>query len=232
MASWTDGAAYAPIERPDGFATPEAEPLEVAVPQTAQTPGPMPTPTGFAPTGPSVPLGGIRTSEAPSRNPSEPFSTTGGLMTTSPEHEQGRDPRLPFAAYGDPVPSSGVDTLPPPTGDPLPSPMQVPMAARGVSPQQQSTQRTLVFLAVASSLIGLTIPAVGQWMLFVAGLLTFRTVPLTGRTGHAAMGVGLTLLVIGGVAGETFSDVMARLACLAFGSLFAWLAVRRSRPQR
>ena len=30
MASWKDGAAYAPTERPDGFATPSTEPLDAA----------------------------------------------------------------------------------------------------------------------------------------------------------------------------------------------------------
>ncbi|MEO7589490.1 MAG: hypothetical protein ABIS84_15835 [Arachnia sp.] len=234
MASWTDGAAYAPIERPDGFATPEAGPLEVAVPQTARTPGPMPTPTGFAPTAAAVPLDSVRTAPEPTRNPTAPFTVSGGLMTTASSmgDEVGRDPHLPFVSYGDPAPGTGVDALPPPTGAPLAPPMQGPPAARGLSPQQQSTQRTLVFLAVASCLIGLTIPAVAPWMLFVAGLLTFRTLALTGKTGYWAIAVGLTLLILGGVAGQSFGDVLARVSSLAFGGLFAWLAVRRSQPQR
>ena len=39
MATWRDGAAYAPETRPDGFATPAAEPLPEGEPYRANTPG-------------------------------------------------------------------------------------------------------------------------------------------------------------------------------------------------
>ncbi|WP_139650896.1 hypothetical protein [Tessaracoccus massiliensis] len=55
MATWKDGAAYAPVERPDGFATPVADPLPAGAPYQPGTPGPMTHPSGFAPLPPLPP---------------------------------------------------------------------------------------------------------------------------------------------------------------------------------
>lgn len=127
MATWTDGAAYAPIERPDGFATPEAEPLAVAEPQHPQTPGPMAPPADFAPSGPSVPLEAIRTETPSTREPEAPFQVSSALLAPGIPASGERDPRQPFTTSG-----AGPDALPPPSGAPLAAPGSVPVAA---SPQ-------------------------------------------------------------------------------------------------
>ena len=235
MATWTDGAAYAPLERPDGFATPEAEPLEVAVPHTSETPGPMRPPAGFAPSGPAIPLDAVRTQPPPRRDPVVPFMVSSGLLTSASSmgDGSGRDPRLPFAvATSDQGRGTDIDSLHPPTGNPLPIPLPPPGAAAALSPQDQSTQRTMVFLAVASCIIGVAIPAVAAWMLVVAGLLATRTVALTGSAGKWGMGSGVSLLLLSAVLDPSASGLLARLACLVLGSTFAWTAVKRSRPQR
>lgn len=113
MATWTDGAAYAPIERPDGFATPEAEPLQAAPPQRAQTPGPMAPPRDFAPQGNVVPLAAIRTEAVAQRDPDQPFDVASSLLTAEPLRTGDRDPHQPFVSSGAP------SDLPPPSGAPL-----------------------------------------------------------------------------------------------------------------
>lgn len=115
MATWKDGAAYAPIERPDGFATPEAEPLHAAPPRRAETPGPIPAPQGYQPLPQAVPLGAVGTKPQTTRNPAQPFAVTSALVTSF-EHAAGeRDPRIPFASSAPTTP----EDLPPPSGAPL-----------------------------------------------------------------------------------------------------------------
>ncbi len=241
MASWTDGAAYAPLERPDGFATPEVAPLELTAPATAQTPGPMPTPTGFHPSAPTTPLEQVRTAPPATRNPSQPFEIGAGLMTVGSSMGQDtmRDPHEPFRSYGDEAPQgAGVDTLPPPTGAPLMLPTGLPVGAPGagsvvgLSMQQQSSQRTLVFLGVVCAVLGLTIPAVAPWMLFVAGVLTLRAQTLVGKASYWSIGVGLTLLILGGVLPPEGAAGLGRLASIVFVAWFGIAASRRSRSQR
>lgn len=130
MATWKDGAAYAPIERPDGFATPEVEPLEAAVPRVADTPGPMPPPLDMQPTGPAVPLEAITGAPASTRNPTEPFEVTSALLTANETSNGERDPRTPFQSWGPPPP----EALPPPSGPPLTGPAPViPVSPGGLS---------------------------------------------------------------------------------------------------
>lgn len=138
MATWTDGAAYAPIERPDGFATPEVAPLDVRGPERQGTPGPMAPPASFAPSAPQVPLEHIRAIPPVTRNPVEPFSTTSMLLTSSPPGAPDRrDPLQPFQGpsgttaelpppSGDPLPPPSGHPLPPPSGNPLPPPSGAP----------------------------------------------------------------------------------------------------------
>ena len=47
MATWRDGAAYAPETRPDGFASPAADPLPEGEPYRADTPGAIERPLVF-----------------------------------------------------------------------------------------------------------------------------------------------------------------------------------------
>ena len=246
MASWTDGAAYAPLERPDGFATPEVEPLDVAVPDVAQTPGPIPPPAEFHPSAPAAPLSGLRTAPPVTRDPSSPFQVGAGLMTiaSSMGPIEARDPRRPFQTHRDDA--LGVEALPPPTGTPLKAPAvapflstQVGVPANGRDPrvsrksaQQQSTQRTLVFLGIVCAVLGLIIPAVSAWMLVFAGLLTLRAKPLVGRAGAWSTGVGLTLMLFGGLVAPSAAAALGRLATLVFIGWFGIAASQRSRPQR
>ncbi len=122
MATWTDGAAYAPLQRPYGFATPEAPPLEVAEPAAAATPGQIPPPQGFAPSGPQIPLDRVVVADRRPRDPAFPFTTASAAIASAPPPVSGvRDPRVPFAVYGTASAGSVVDAprLPPPTGAPL-----------------------------------------------------------------------------------------------------------------
>lgn len=242
MATWTDGAAYAPIERPDGFATPEAAPLEVHPPLLAPTPGAIPPPQGFAPTAPQVPLDQIHTAAPATRNPSEPFHTASASLTAGPDaHVAGeRDPRQPFTSYA-------VDTqeLPPPTGAPLPPPSGAPLSVAppppGLAPSQapqpgladapvwnppgvpagpdESTLKTLLGLAAACMGLGILLPGAAPWLVLVGGLLMLRTKPLSGHLGTAAIVAGIVLLVASlsdallfGAVASLTSLVMAGLA--------------------
>lgn len=118
MATWKDGAAYAPLERPDGFATPVAEPLPAAEPYRAETPGPMQHPGGFD-AAPQRQLSELGTTEQRGRDPRDSFKVASLALTAAPGHVTGRDPREPFANSYTPVVSPGP---PPPTGPPLPPP--------------------------------------------------------------------------------------------------------------
>lgn len=224
MASWTDGAAYAPIDRPDGFATPEVDPLEVAVPQLAQTPGPIPAPQAFHPSAPQAPLEQIRTEPPPTRDPAVPFATASAALTAGPDPFQGgeRDPRQPFESYSMGV---GSQELPPPTGEPLPAPTGAPLALselpppgawpapdgsmppppgqfapRGPAPlnaETLKTLRTLLILAIVALGIGLLVPGTAPWLVLATGLLGLRTKPLTGQMGTSACCAGVALLLFG-----------------------------------
>lgn len=250
MASWTDGAAYAPIERPDGFATPEVEPLAHATSPVVSTPGAIPPPHEFRQSAPVAPLEHVRTAPPPRRNPSDPFLVSGGLMTTPSSLGQhaGRDPRTPFHVRRDADDTDAVDALPPPTGAPLAFPMGEPQnpagggldalmssgmsrrpSSPGKSPQEMSTQRTLVFLAVACCVLGFTIGVVAPYMLIAAGILSLRAAFLTGTAGAWAVGVGLALIVAGFIVQPGLEVLFGRLASLSFGIWFVSATLGRPR---
>ncbi|MCC2592008.1 hypothetical protein LKO27_01000 [Tessaracoccus sp. OS52] len=243
MASWTDGAAYAPTERPDGFASPEVDPLSVAEPQLARTAGPVPPPQGFAPSAPQPPLDQIRTDPPASRNPSEPFRTVAATMTATPESHAGeRDPRLPFHTY---TAGAGSQELPPPTGDPLPPPVGAPVAlpvdfpppvpgAQALPPGMpgpmfQTTRppfdpkplRTLLILAMVALALGVIVPGTAPWFILVSGLLGLRTKALTGSFGVTACWTGGALLLLTAVLPPESLNGLSGL--LAFGFVF-WAA--------
>lgn len=241
MASWTDGAAYAPIERPDGFATPEAEPLEVAVAQLAQTPGPIPPPQGFQPSAPQLPLEQIRTDPPPTRDPSTPFTTASATLTAGPDFSPGeRDPMQPFHTYTTTV---GSQELPPPTGEPLPAPTGAPLslaelphpgsypppgpgmppppgqfntrAPASLNAETLKTLRTLLTLSIVALGIGMIVPPAAPWLVLATGLLGLRTKPLTGRMGISACCAGVALLLLGVMLSEPLAW-LGFLTCLVF----------------
>jgi len=105
MASWTDGAEYAPIERPDGFATPRTDPLSVAAP--AANPAddqPAQRPVEYAAAPAALPLDRLVPAMAQTRNPAAPFQTTGAVTDSA------------WGALGVPNPTAGwTPTQPLPT---------------------------------------------------------------------------------------------------------------------
>lgn len=113
-----------------------------------------------------------------------------------------------------------VEQPPPPTGDPLPAPVRM-------SPQDRSTQKTLVFLALALTVLAFTIPAAAPLLLSLAGVITWRTTRLTGRAGYWCVGAGLGLMVFGGILGPEIASVLARLTAAGFLAWFGLAAYKR-----
>lgn len=253
MATWTDGAAYAPLERPDGFATPEAEPLEVHPPLLATTPGSIPPPQGFTPSAPQLPLDQVHATPPVTRNPSEPFRTASATLTTGPDaHVPGtRDPLRPFPTYSV---QAGTQELPPPTGAPLPPPSGAPLSVAppppGLRPQaappgtpapagtpvwtpphmpagpDASTLKTLLGLAAACMALGVVLPGAAPWLVLIGGLLMLRTKSLSGQLGTAAIVAGIVLL-LGSLSGAAIFRPLASLTALAIAGAALYLLVRR-----
>ena len=119
-------------------------------------------------------------------------------------------------------PGTGLDAL-------MSSGMNPRTAVAGKSPTEMSTQRTLVFLAVAFCVLGFTIGVVAPYMLIAAGLLSMRASFLTGKAGSWAIGVGLALIMVGFVLTPGLEVLLGRLASLSFGIWFVSGAVGRSR---
>ena len=93
MASWRDGAAYAPTERPDGFATPSTDALPAGEPYKAATPGPMAPPQSFdAAEQPA--LSQIAVEVKQRRNPRDSFEVASTTLTTAPGQPSGKRHRI------------------------------------------------------------------------------------------------------------------------------------------
>ncbi len=131
MATWRDGAAYAPVERPDGFATPIAPELSVAPPKASVTPGSVPPPEAVHPPDGTTPLKAVEVKPRTTRNPREAFSVASALLTAT---SSARDPRQPFATSA--ASHAADEELPPPSGPPLPPPTGTPLAAPAPQPAQ------------------------------------------------------------------------------------------------
>lgn len=114
MASWKDGAAYAPIERPDGFATPVVDALPSAEPFSAETPGPLAAPSGFETTSQPT-LQSVGHHELARRNPRDEFAVASLSLTQMGGQGSKRDPRTGFSLSS----ASHAGTEAPPTGEPL-----------------------------------------------------------------------------------------------------------------
>ena len=126
MASWRDGAAYAPTERPEGFATPRAEPLPSGEQWRSSTPGPLAAPSGFDAV-PQPPLAQLSSGPKQTRDPRDSFEISASALTPGPGVAAKRNPRDPIVTSA-PQPvgrewaSAMGDQLPPPTGPRLPPP--------------------------------------------------------------------------------------------------------------
>lgn len=194
MATWKDGAAYAPTERPDGFATPVADPLSEAEPRPDITPGAVPPPQRLdQPEARPLAEHGSDGS-AGRRNPGQPFDVSSATMMSGPRLADGkRDPQAPYSVTA-PVASSPLAAPPPPPGArPLPGP---PPSQAPLPDVNSSSQRTLIFLMAGLCMLGVIAPAGTPILMIVAGLISVLRVPWTNRIGVIVLGTGATFLLI------------------------------------
>lgn len=255
MATWTDGAAYAPIERPDGFATPEVSPLEDAPALVADTPGAVDKPTTFTSAGTQVALEELQSTPPSSRDAREPFTVAGTLLTSSPGSGIGeRDPKTPFETYNSSLdaPTLDEEALPPPVGPPLPVAPAIahPPGQPGAPANQQapwtgpppplyqtsrpspseldSATKTMLILAIGCFIMGMLLSVAAPYLMIVAGILAMRTKTHTGSIGLTSLIVGTALVALTSVNSEL--QALSGLACLGFTIwITIHLAGRRSR---
>lgn len=232
MASWKDGAAYAPTERPDGFATPRAEPLTSGDPWASSTPGPMAPPATFEAI-PQPPLSEVAAGQAPTRDPRDAFAVSSAAIAPGPKPGVARDPREPIVTsapqpVGPEWASAAGGQLPAPTGPPLPPPGELlPPPSAPPGPRAQPQQRQLAFIASGLCLLGFILPALSPFVLTAAGALGTRIQPLTGRAGASALSIGLATLgwqLLTDTLGRT--STVGMLVSLAFTVVFAVGALR------
>ncbi|MFV0428157.1 MAG: hypothetical protein ACK5KO_01815 [Arachnia sp.] len=199
MATWTDGAAYAPIERPDGFAAPEVEALPAAPQLAAVTPGAIPPPANFAMAGPAVALEQVNARPVATRDPQLPFAAASALLAPGTRSNEPRDPRVPFQSesvisapqrFGDApppppgaLPVSNSPSWQPPPGA-VPNPLAVASPPPGMfappgdmyappppaRPTVTTAQQTCGWLAIVAAALTLTGPLAWVWYIAVAVL--------------------------------------------------------------
>lgn len=237
MASWTDGAAYAPIERPDGFAVPDVAPLPASEPAPQLTPGAVAPPSGFAPMPPAVALECLGKEEKLRRNPTTPFDVSSALMMAYAAGYGSRDPRQPFdiATPGGPQPSSLVP--PDPTSRlNLPSnpyqPLQTapyPQYRTGPVPMTPA-QRGIMCVAGVASILGVFLPSALPILLLAGGGLLFRTNKSGRQIGIASLIIGAMLALALIARMQYLLDGLGRWIGLALG--IACLATAFSPAQR
>lgn len=246
MATWRDGAEYAPTERPQGFATPTVAPFPEHVPWQAATPGPVAAPAEFeAPR--AAPLAPLTAGESPRRDPRDAFTVSTMALAPGTAPGAARDPRQPIVTsatgttLGPEWDSREGTQLPPPTGAPLfPAPLppvprppapyagplpsstrQLPAAPTDRAGQEWRTRRKRAEIAAAVSFLGVLVPIVAPFVLVGAGVLGLRTKPLTGRAGPWALGIGLATLGVGLVTDRLDEpSPVAAVAALVFTIVF------------
>lgn len=220
MASWKDGAAYAPIERPDGFATPNASPLSVAEAPEQATPGAVPRPATIQPV-PAPPLDGVVRAAKASRDPQTPFAVQSAAMTSVPMLGDGnRDPMAPYAVTTAAT-VSVPDAPPPPPPHAAPLPMAPPQGA-----SSERSPKSLLWLCAGMCLVGVLLPAGAPILMVLAGVLSVLRVETANKLGGAVVGLGATLLAIQLLLPLSDVSPLSRLAGLGFGIGFGVLATR------
>lgn len=220
MASWKDGAAYAPIERPDGFATPNASPLSVAEPPEQATPGAVPRPATIQPV-PAPPLDGVVRAAKPSRDPAAPFDVQSAAMTSVPMLSDGnRDPMAPYAVTTAAT-VSVPDAPPPPPPHAAPLPIE---QARGAT--SEGSTKVLLWLCAGMCLVGVLLPAGAPILMVLAGVLSVLRVESANKLGGAVVGLGAMLLAIQLLLPLADVSALSRLAGLGFGISFGALAMK------
>lgn len=225
MASWKDGAAYAPTTRPDGFATPKAAPLSIAPPVPPATPGPLPRPIGLQPVQ-APPLDGAPHPSAARRNPSTPFAVQSATMTDVPTlPDGGRDPKAPYTIVPSQQAVLDPETAPPPPGAvPLPAPHPHHQA------QGESSSKALLWLCTGMCAVGLLLPTPGPMLLTLAGVIAVLRIPEANKLAGTAVGLGAMLLSFQLLLPFTDVSLLIRLASLGITVAFVALAIRGPGP--
>lgn len=222
MASWKDGAAYAPIERPDGFATPRAAPLSSAERKPAITPGAVPHPRTIEPVD-APPLSKVGLAKPSARDAREPFeiqSAAATSMATLPDGK--RDPKAPFAVTA-PAQRTAVAPSPPP---PPPNALPLDVEPRRASAVQHEGsiddpgQKSLLWLMTGMCAAGVVVPVAAPFLLIFAGLLSILRVRWTSKIGAAATGVGSTLMLIALLLPAADTSVLFGLSSILFAIAF------------
>lgn len=206
MATWEDGAEYAPIERPDGFAMPVAQPLEVEPPYRAATPGPGAPPAGFRSDVPAPALGQLGHTDQSARNPGQPFDVVGSVMTAetawgaahrdqSGFAQQQFDPWRPIELSGS-VEQGGAASdahmqLPPPSGQPVAPPQPMPSPGAPRVPGTSSAQRTIGWVSVGLLILAALLPTTTSLIWLVSGGLLLRSLPSKRGLGAGIMAGGV-----------------------------------------
>lgn len=237
MASWTDGAAYAPIERPDGFAVPDVAPLPAAEPSPQLTPGAVAPPSGFAPMPPTVALEDLGKEEKLRRNPAAPFDVSSALMMAYAAGYGSRDPRQPFnvATPGGPQPSSPVPPDPTsrlnlPQNPYQPTQMApYPQHETGPAPMTQA-QQGITCVAGVASILGVFLPSALPMLLIGGGGLLLRTNKSGRQIGIASLIIGAMLALALIARAQYVLDGLGRWIGLVLG--IACLATAFSPAQR
>lgn len=216
MASWKDGAAYAPITRPDGFATPIADPLSVAEERKQVTPGPVAPPARLDVPDGAPDLRRIGRITRQGRDPGTPFAVATATMTSIPRTPDGRrDPRAPFA-----VSTADVQPAPPPQPPP-PPPHQRPLAKPEATPKGVTDrQKPLVWLIAGMCTVGVVLTNAAPILMVIAGLISVLRVPWTSKIGAIALGVGSTFVLVQLLFPYARPDVLFGLASLLLGAAF------------
>lgn len=229
MATWKDGAAYAPTERPDGFAAPVVEPLTRAEATPAVTPGPVPPPDRLDATE-APPLEHFGPRAQSSRRPEEPFDVAAATLTSMPLLADGRrDPRAPFSVSSSALepPEPTMPPPPPPGAKPLPGPPPdlLPVASRrGALPSAATpptdAQKTLVYLIAGLCVVGVVLTDAAPMLMIIAGLISVLRVPWTARIGAAAVGIGSTFLLVQLMIPTASAGVLFGLTSLVLAAAF------------
>ncbi|HOA27360.1 MAG: hypothetical protein KDB41_00905 [Propionibacteriaceae bacterium] len=255
MATWRDGAAYAPETRPDGFASPAADPLPEGEPYRADTPGAIERPQDLVGSA-QPPLDALGEAAPSARDPRDAFEVSSAALTAPHTVDGARDPRQPFADYSPtlspegpprgsplpgPPPSGSIQNYPPPQA-PVAQPQQGPAPyPQGHPPQRgpiayqgpqraavEPAQRRLAQIAGALGLAGFLFGFAAPFLLIAAGVLGVRTSRLSGAAGWLAISTGVTFLLwqwITQTLGE--GNLLAGLASLIYAFVFFISAAKR-----
>lgn len=226
MATWKDGAAYAPVERPDGFATPVAEPLSAAVTAPAVTPGAVTRPQRLDAVD-APPLAGLGRSDVRTRNPQEPFDVATATMMSAPRLADGnRDPKAPFSVT---TAASDESKLPPPP--PGSEPLRLAPPETG-SPSSQPSfddpsviRRTfgLVFALVCA--VGILVPATTPLALTLTGTIAFLRLPAFKKVTIGVLGSGAVLLILQLLVPDSQTDTLFRFGATVASVTFLVIVV-------